>query len=127
MLLSRQDYMTTLDVTGLHCPQPVIKCKAVLATLDNGEILHMVSTDRDAPREIKQLISYSGNRLCNYQLVDNKHHFQIEKCKPRSQHKLSQTLMAVQRSISNYFQFNWRFLYRLFCLSPQQPKIIKGE
>ena len=122
MLSSRQNHTTILDVSGLHCPLPVIKCKAILATLEKGEILHMISTDRDAPREIRQLINYSGNRLCHHQLVDRRHHFQIEKCKSRSQ-----TLRSMQLSISDYFQLGFSFLHRLLFLTPTQSQIIKGE
>ena len=124
---SRQDFTAKLDVSGLHCPQPVIKCKAMLATLDTGDTLHMISTDRDAPREIKQLIIFSGNRLCSHQIIDNRHHFQIEKCTPRSRHKICSTLTSIKISITDYFQCGFSFLYRSSSLTSEASRIIKGN
>ncbi len=124
---SRQNYAATLDASGLHCPQPIINCKAMLALLDEGEILYMIATDRDALREIRQLVRHTGNRLCGYHFIDGKHHFQIEKRSPRPRRRLSPHSTPVQADISGCLHFGFRLLHRLLSLSPAQIQTIEGN
>lgn len=116
MHLNKQDSAATLDASGLHCPQPVIICKAMLTSLNQGDILHMISTDRDAPREIIQLLKQSGNRLREHRVIDGKHHFHIEKRDLRLRRKLSPRSLPQQTGISGYLHSGFRLLHRL--LSP---------
>lgn len=44
-----------LDVSGLNCPLPVLKSKAMLATMAAGEILKVISTNPDSVKEFGSL------------------------------------------------------------------------
>jgi len=52
-----------VDVTGLHCPMPVIRCRATLARMMVGDVLRLRATDRDAHREIASLVAQFGHQL----------------------------------------------------------------
>lgn len=69
----------TIDASGLHCPQPVLRCMAALASMRRGEVLHLITTDPDAPREIGLLIRNSQHVLLYSNSQDQLHHFYIEK------------------------------------------------
>lgn len=126
MYLSKQDYAATLDASGLHCPHPIINCKAMLASLDQGDILYMIATDQDAPCEISQLLKHSGNRLCEHRCIDGKHHFRIEKRNPRLRRRLSPRSIPTQIGILDYLHSGFRLLHRLFFPSPAAAQTIDG-
>lgn len=52
-----------LDVRGLHCPVPVIKCRATLDLMEYGEVLYLVGSDRDLLWEIRRLAARLGHDL----------------------------------------------------------------
>jgi tRNA 2-thiouridine synthesizing protein A len=45
----------TLDVRGLRCPIPLLRARAVLATLAPGEPLTVLATDPEAPIDLAAL------------------------------------------------------------------------
>jgi len=52
-----------LEVIGLHCPQPIINCKAKLVRMAKGEILKFVASDSSSLKEIPLLINALGEEL----------------------------------------------------------------
>ena len=44
-----------LDVSGLNCPLPVLKSKAMLATMASEEILKVIATHPDSVKEFASL------------------------------------------------------------------------
>ena len=52
-----------LDVRGLHCPVPVIRCRATLDLMEYGEVLYLVGSDRDLLWEIRRLSARLGHDL----------------------------------------------------------------
>ncbi|MBI5462197.1 MAG: sulfurtransferase TusA family protein [Gammaproteobacteria bacterium] len=71
-----------VDVTGLHCPAPVIRCRATLARMAEGEVLILRATDRDAHREILGLVERFGHRLLEVRGHDAAVEFVILKVEP---------------------------------------------
>ncbi len=53
----------SLDLTGLSCPQPVLKTKRALARMAPGEILEVSTDDPHAVEDIRLFISQSAHRL----------------------------------------------------------------
>jgi tRNA 2-thiouridine synthesizing protein A len=60
------DYDVLLDVSGLNCPLPVLKSKAELARMNQGQILKVIVTHPDSPREFKALCN-----MPQFELVDS--------------------------------------------------------
>lgn len=50
--MSDIDYDKTLDVKGESCPMPVVKTKQKIDSLDENEILRVVSTDSGSLSDI---------------------------------------------------------------------------
>lgn len=79
MYVSHQDVKVRLDLAGLHCPVPVISCRAALSKLNPGDCLEVIVTDKDALREIPQLVKNSGEQLLGYEVRANRLHLFIIK------------------------------------------------
>jgi TusA-related sulfurtransferase len=54
---------TTLDVTGLACPMPVVKTKLAMNKLRSGDVLQVVATDRGSLKDIPAWAGATGNRV----------------------------------------------------------------
>ena len=52
-----------LDVRGLNCPLPALRARLALRQMSSGEILRIVATDRDAPRDMETFAKRTGNAL----------------------------------------------------------------
>lgn len=52
-----------LDASGLECPLPILKTKAVLARMQPGQVLRVIATDRHAPLDFKVYCMRSGDEL----------------------------------------------------------------
>jgi tRNA 2-thiouridine synthesizing protein A len=52
-----------LDLRGLLCPLVLVKARAALAGLPDGEALVVLSTDREAPIDLAALAADSGRRF----------------------------------------------------------------
>ena len=52
-----------LDLSGLNCPQHVMRCKAALVTTQGGELLHVVMTDPRCHNEIPLLVRALGDEI----------------------------------------------------------------
>tara|TARA_Y100000590_G_scaffold167610_1_gene191814 strand:- start:44 stop:271 length:228 start_codon:yes stop_codon:yes gene_type:complete len=57
----------TLDVKGLRCPIPVLKAEKVLKNLNNGDILDILTTDKQA---IKDFEAFCEIKNCLFQSVN---------------------------------------------------------
>lgn len=52
-----------LDVRGLSCPMPALRARAALAGMKEGEVLRVVATDREAPRDFARFARATGHEL----------------------------------------------------------------
>lgn len=52
-----------LDMTGRHCPQPVLYCMATLSKMRKGETLRLTASDPDSRREIPLLVAALQDEL----------------------------------------------------------------
>lgn len=53
----------TLDLTGLKCPLPILRAKKALATLQQGDIIHVLATDTGAPNDFAAFCHHTGHEL----------------------------------------------------------------
>lgn len=52
-----------LDLTGLSCPLPVLRARKAVTDLAAGDVLEVLATDRDAPKDFETFCEAAGHRL----------------------------------------------------------------
>ena len=52
-----------IDTRGLNCPLPILKAKKVLADMESGEVLKVISTDPGSTRDFQAFARQTGNEL----------------------------------------------------------------
>lgn len=52
-----------VDATGLTCPLPILRAKKALAQLASGQVLRIVTTDRNAIRDFQAFAKQTANVL----------------------------------------------------------------
>ena len=57
------DIHRELDTRGLNCPLPILKTKKLLAEMQSGEVLRVVSTDPGSMRDFQAFARQTGNEL----------------------------------------------------------------
>ncbi|PHS31374.1 MAG: response regulator SirA [Methylophaga sp.] len=70
---------TELDTSGLNCPLPLLKTKKALLTMNKGDRLRVIATDRGAFIDIPVYCEISNNVLINLTETDDELVFIIEK------------------------------------------------
>ena len=73
------DFDFKLDLSGRHCPWVVIPCKAAMNRLRAGQVLYLVSTDRDSLRVVPMLTRALGNTLLKFSEEEDRFIFWIRK------------------------------------------------
>jgi len=52
-----------LDVRQLACPLPILRAKKSLATMNSGQVLKVLATDKGAPKDFAEFCSKTGNEM----------------------------------------------------------------
>lgn len=52
-----------VDAKGLKCPLPILRAKKALATLESGQVLKVVATDKGSVRDFQAFSKQTGNAL----------------------------------------------------------------
>lgn len=52
-----------VDASGLKCPLPILRAKKALATLVDGQVLRVISTDPGSRRDFEQFTRQTGHEL----------------------------------------------------------------
>ena len=52
-----------LDVRGLTCPLPALRARIALGRMKGGEVLRVIATDRESPRDFERFARATGNVL----------------------------------------------------------------
>jgi len=73
------DFDTELDTSGLNCPLPLLKTKKALLTMQAGERLRVIATDRGAFIDIPVYCEMSNNTLIDTSETGKRLIFIIEK------------------------------------------------
>ena len=61
-----------VDASGLTCPLPILRAKKALAQMASGEVLRVITTDRNAIRDFQAFARQTGNVLVAQQEVDGR-------------------------------------------------------
>lgn len=68
-----------VDARGLQCPMPVIKVSQAVKTIDSGQTLEVIATDRGALSDIPAWAKDMGHALKEQFEADNEFHFIVQK------------------------------------------------
>lgn len=53
----------TFDLSGLRCPQPILQTKKLLANHTKGDIIKLICTDPDTPKDFETFCTRTGHLL----------------------------------------------------------------
>jgi len=68
-----------LDATGLNCPLPILRAKKSLASLDTGQVLHIIATDPGSVKDFEAFSKQTGHELMSSTEDGGKFFFFIKK------------------------------------------------
>ncbi len=57
----------TLDCIGLYCPEPLFQTRGQIDTLEEGEILEVLSDDPAAEEDIKRFAKRTGHEIIKFE------------------------------------------------------------
>lgn len=61
-----------VDASGLTCPLPILRAKKALAQMESGQVLRVITTDRNAIRDFQAFSRQTGNALVAQQEADGR-------------------------------------------------------
>lgn len=69
----------TLDAKGLACPMPIVRTKKAIDTLNTGEILEVLATDKGALNDFKAWATAGGHTIVEQKEEAGVLYFYIQK------------------------------------------------
>ena len=58
-----------IDTSGLNCPLPILHAKRALSTMESGQTLKVIATDKGSLRDFKAFAHQTGNELLDQETV----------------------------------------------------------
>ena len=68
-----------LDAKGLKCPLPVLRARKALKPLQSGDILEVIASDPDSPRDFQNFCETTGDTLLKSEEAEGLFFFEIQK------------------------------------------------
>ena len=68
-----------VDARGLSCPLPILRTKKALATLQSGQILHILATDPGSVKDFQAFSRQTGNVLLEHGQKDKEFEFYMKR------------------------------------------------
>lgn len=68
-----------VDARGLACPLPILRTKKALATLQAGQVLHVLATDPGSVKDFQAFSRQTGNELVGHVANDKQFEFFIKR------------------------------------------------
>jgi tRNA 2-thiouridine synthesizing protein A len=68
-----------IDVSGLHCPMPILRAKKALADMSPGQVLHIVATDPASANDIPSFAKQMSHELVEARQDGGQYHYLIRK------------------------------------------------
>ncbi|MHA6252351.1 sulfurtransferase TusA family protein [Oceanobacillus sp. CAU 1775] len=73
------DIKKTVDAKGLACPMPIVQTKKAIDTIDSGEILEVLATDKGSQNDIAAWVKSGGHNLLEQRADEDIFYFYIKK------------------------------------------------
>lgn len=69
----------TVDASGLACPLPVVKTRKAIDSLQAGEVLEVISTDKGSRNDLTAWVKAGGHQLLESREENGLFHYHIRK------------------------------------------------
>ena len=66
----KYSYDLEVDTSGLVCPLPILKAKKALATIESGQVLKVITTDKNAIKDFQAFATQTKNELVAQEVLD---------------------------------------------------------
>ena len=76
---SREEFDCELDATDLGCPMPLLRANQMLNAMKAGQVMHVISTERESMTNFISYCESKGHELCGKKIVGDKYHYLIRK------------------------------------------------
>jgi len=70
---------TTLDTTGLLCPEPLMLLHKAVRDVASGQIIEVIATDPSTTRDIPKFCTFLGHELLSEEQKDEVYTFLIRR------------------------------------------------
>jgi tRNA 2-thiouridine synthesizing protein A len=68
-----------LDCSGMRCPIPVLKASKEIRKMAAGDMIQIIATDGQAPKDFKDLCREMGHEYVDMQEMDGAYHITLKK------------------------------------------------
>jgi tRNA 2-thiouridine synthesizing protein A len=73
------DFDVELDVRQLACPLPILRAKKSLSAMTSGQVLKVMATDKEAPKDFEVFCRQTGNELLSSDVKGDEFIFHIRR------------------------------------------------
>ncbi len=73
------DYDAELDARQLACPLPILRTKKSLSSMSSGQVLRIMATDKESPKDFQVFCRQTGNELLSVSENDGEYTFFIRR------------------------------------------------
>jgi len=64
------EFVAEIDTSGLVCPLPLLRTKKALQTIESGQILKVLTTDKSAVADFQAFAKQTGNTILLQQAIE---------------------------------------------------------
>lgn len=68
-----------VDTKGMACPMPIVKAKKALDTLQAGQIMEVLSTDKGSVNDFQAWVKQTNHELVKHEEVNGVYKFLVKK------------------------------------------------
>ena len=73
------DFDVELDVRQLACPLPILRAKKSLSAMSSGQVIRIVATDPESPKDFAVFCRQTGNELLSATQDGDEHIFLLRR------------------------------------------------
>jgi tRNA 2-thiouridine synthesizing protein A len=68
-----------IDARGLSCPMPIVKVKKGIDSLQTGQVLKLIATDKGSVNDVRAWAKQAGHEVLSVEEQNGEYHFRIKK------------------------------------------------
>ncbi|MVO99907.1 sulfurtransferase TusA family protein [Paenibacillus lutrae] len=69
----------TVDTKGMACPMPIVKAKKALDTLESGQVMQVISTDKGSLNDFQAWVKQTKHELVKHEEDNGVYTFYVKK------------------------------------------------
>ncbi|GAB6932697.1 sulfurtransferase TusA family protein [Calditerricola satsumensis] len=68
-----------VDARGLSCPMPIVKAKKGIESLQPGQVMELIATDKGSVNDVQAWAKQAGHEVLSVEERNGEYHFRIKK------------------------------------------------